>query len=161
MITHSSIAHRKVRLYGVPPKGVYPFALFNQVTHRGEIEHMSSAKLVIDEKEFELRVVEGTEGEKALDITSLRSATGYITLDPGYANTGSCESAITFIDGEKGILRYRGYPIEELAGGARFPEVCHPLSLIHISEPTRLLSISYAVFCLKKKKYTPINTGPR
>ncbi|HOD48677.1 MAG TPA: citrate synthase [Candidatus Hydrogenedentes bacterium] len=100
---------------------------------------MSSAKLVIDEKEFELRVVEGTEGEKALDITSLRSATGYITLDPGYANTGSCESAITFIDGEKGILRYRGYPIEELAGGARFPEVCHLLIYGHLPDRQELI----------------------
>lgn len=93
---------------------------------------MSSAKLILDGQEHEFRVIEGTEGEKAFDITSLRAATGYITMDPGYANTGSCESAITFIDGEKGVLRYRGYPIEELATSARFPEVCHLLIYDHL-----------------------------
>ncbi|MFP5287989.1 MAG: citrate synthase, partial [Thermoanaerobaculia bacterium] len=69
----------------------------------------------------------GTEGETGIDITQLRAKTGAITLDPGYGNTGACESSITFIDGEKGILRYRGYPIEELAGKARFSEVCYLL----------------------------------
>jgi len=100
---------------------------------------MSSVVLKIDGKEHELRVFEGSEGEKAFDITSLRSATGYITLDPGYANTGACESAITFIDGEKGILRYRGYPIEELATGARFPEVCHLLIYDHLPNRQELM----------------------
>jgi len=71
------------------------------------------ATLNIDGKILELPVVEGTEGEMAIDIAKLRSETGYITFDPGYGNTGSCKSAITFIDGEKGILRYRGIPIEE------------------------------------------------
>src|SRR5574342_9716 len=70
-----------------------------------------------------LPVVRGSEGETAIDIQQLRSATGTITLDPGYGNTGSCRSAITFIDGEKGILRYRGYPIDELAEKATFLEV--------------------------------------
>jgi citrate synthase len=60
-------------------------------------------------------VVIGTEGEKAIDISRLRADTGFITLDPGYANTGSCLSAITYMDGEKGILRYRGIPVEQLA----------------------------------------------
>lgn len=69
-------------------------------------------------------VVEGTEKEKAVDITSLRELTGYITLDPGYQNTGSCLSSITYIDGEQGILRYRGYPIEQLAERASFTETC-------------------------------------
>jgi citrate synthase len=100
---------------------------------------MSSAKLILDGQEQELRVVEGTEGEKAFDITSLRSATGYITLDPGYGNTGSCQSAVTFINGEKGILRYRGYPIEELAKSARFPEVCHLLIYGHLPNREELM----------------------
>jgi citrate synthase len=71
---------------------------------------------------IELPVVQGSEGEKAIDVGRLRADTGMITFDPGYANTGSCKSAITFIDGEKGILRYRGYPIEELAAGSTFLE---------------------------------------
>src|SRR5438093_13602840 len=71
--------------------------------------HMSkSAKLELDGKLYEFPTVTGIEGERAIDISALRDTTGYITLDPGYANTGSCTSAITFIDGEKGILRYRG-----------------------------------------------------
>jgi citrate synthase len=71
------------------------------------------ATLTLDGKALELPVIEGTEGELAIDITQLRALTGYITYDPGYGNTGSCKSAITFIDGEQGILRYRGIPIEE------------------------------------------------
>ena len=68
-------------------------------------------------------MVVGTENEKGIDISHLRSETGYITLDPGYGNTGSCKSSITYIDGEKGILRYRGIPIEELAQNSNFIEV--------------------------------------
>ena len=71
------------------------------------------ATLTIDGKVLELPVIEGTEGELAIDISQLRAQTGYITYDPGFGNTGSCQSTITFIDGEKGILRYRGIPIEE------------------------------------------------
>jgi citrate synthase len=74
-------------------------------------------------RSLDLPVVRGSEGETAVDISSLRSATGLITLDPGYGNTGSCRSAITFIDGERGILRYRGYPIEELAERSGYLEV--------------------------------------
>jgi citrate synthase len=85
------------------------------------------AKLVLDGKEYELPVVCGSEGEKAIDVSSLRKTTGYITLDKGYENTGSCKSAITFIDGEKGILRYRGYGIEELAAKSTFTEVAYLL----------------------------------
>src|SRR5512147_2230362 len=81
------------------------------------------ARLILEGKEYELPVVVGSEGEKAFDISSLRKATGYITLDKGYENTGSCRSGVTFIDGEKGILRYRGYPIEELAAHSTFTEV--------------------------------------
>ena len=89
---------------------------------------MSTAKVVLDDKEFEMPVVIGTENEVGIDITSLRAKSGAITLDPAYANTGSCRSAITYIDGEKGILRYRGYPIEEIvASRATFVEVAYLL----------------------------------
>jgi len=82
------------------------------------------AKLVFEGEEYDLPVIEGSEGEKAFDITQLRGRSGTITLDSGYANTGSCTSEITFIDGEAGILRYRGYPIEQIARQAEFTEVC-------------------------------------
>ena len=82
-----------------------------------------TATLTYDGKTTELPVITGTEQESAVDIEKLRAATGLITLDPGLGNTGSCKSAITFIDGEKGILRYRGYPIEELAAKSTFLEV--------------------------------------
>lgn len=86
------------------------------------------ATLEIDGKKYEFPVVEGTENELGIDIKSLRANTGgVVTLDPGYKNTGACESAITFLDGEKGVLRYRGYSIEELAEKAHFLEVCYLL----------------------------------
>lgn len=85
------------------------------------------AFLELEGEKFELPVLKGTEDELAIDISKLRSNTGYITLDSGYKNTGSCESAITFLDGEQGILRYRGYPIEELAEKADFLEVAYLL----------------------------------
>ena len=86
------------------------------------------ATLEIDGKKYEFPVVEGTENELGIDIKSLRANTGgVVTLDPGYKNTGACESAITFLDGEKGVLRYRGYGIEELAEKAHFLEVCYLL----------------------------------
>jgi len=81
------------------------------------------ATLEIDGKKYEFPITIGTENEVAIDIKSLRGETGVITLDPGFKNTGSCESAITFLDGEKGILRYRGYAIEDLAAKADFLEV--------------------------------------
>ncbi|MBP85269.1 MAG: citrate (Si)-synthase [Planctomycetaceae bacterium] len=84
-----------------------------------------AAKLKIDDQELDLPVIVGTEQEKALDISKLRGTTGCITLDEGYVNTGSTTSAITFLDGEKGILRYRGYPIEVLAANCDFVEVCY------------------------------------
>jgi citrate synthase len=84
-------------------------------------------KLVIEGKTYELPVIVGTEGEKAFDISSLRKMTGYITHDPGFGNTGSCSSAITFMDGEKGILRYRGIPIEQLAEHSTFVETSYLL----------------------------------
>jgi citrate synthase len=85
------------------------------------------AQLQLEGKTYELPTVTGSEGEKAVDITTLRDTTGYITLDDGYANTGSCSSAVTFIDGEKGILRYRGIPIEELAEKSTFVETAYLL----------------------------------
>jgi citrate synthase len=87
-----------------------------------------TATLEIEGKKYEFPVIKGTENELAIDIKSLRSSTGgVITIDPGYKNTGSCESAITFLDGEKGILQYRGYTIEELAEKADFLEVAYLL----------------------------------
>jgi citrate synthase len=88
---------------------------------------MNTAKLVLNDREHELPVMVGSEGETAIDVTRLRSESMIITLDPGFANTGACRSEITFIDGERGILRYRGYSIEELARAAQFTEVCYLL----------------------------------
>src|SRR5947208_13895613 len=93
------------------------------------------AKISVADKNIELPIVEGTEAEHAIDIAQLRAQTGHITLDPAYGNTGSCKSAITFIDGEKGVLRYRGYPIEELAQSSTFLEVAW--LLINGELPTR------------------------
>ncbi len=84
-------------------------------------------KLIYGKMEYELPVIEGSEGEKAIDISQLRATTGFITLDPGYVNTGSCTSSITFMNGEKGILRYRGIPVEELAEKATFKETAYLL----------------------------------
>ena len=88
---------------------------------------MDKAKLILDGKELELDVLNDSYGNKALDISKLRSSTGYITYDPGFLNTGSCKSQICYVDGEKGILRYRGYPIEELVEKCDFIEVAHLL----------------------------------
>ena len=94
-----------------------------------------NAKLSLEGKETALPVTVGSEGEVGIDISKLRAQTGAITLDPSFANTGACESAITYIDGERGILRYRGYDIADLAEYASFPEVCH--LLIYGRLPTR------------------------
>jgi len=93
------------------------------------------ARLVIDGKELILPVIEGSQGEKAIDIRSLRQETGYITFDPGFGNTGTCRSSITYMDGEKGILRYRGFPIEQLAEQSTFVETA--FLLITGELPTR------------------------
>ena len=86
-------------------------------------QNKTTATLSFGGKTLDLPVLSGSEGEQAIDIEKLRNSTGLITMDPGYGNTGACRSGITFIDGEKGILRYRGYPIEELAQGSTFLEV--------------------------------------
>jgi len=85
------------------------------------------AKLILRDKEFDLPVLVGTEGERVIDIAKLRSETGHITLDDGYSNTGATTSSITYIDGEKGVLRYRGYPIEEIAERCDFTETAYLL----------------------------------
>jgi citrate synthase len=99
---------------------------------------MSTAKLIYKGEEYEFPVVVGTEDEAGIDCTKLRATTGAIALDPGYGNTGSCLSAITFIDGEKGILRYRGYPIEQVAEQASFEEVCYLLIYGHLPTQAEL-----------------------
>ena len=88
---------------------------------------MKKATLNLDGKTIELPVIEGSENEKGIDISQLRSSSGHITFDPSYGNTGSCISEITYISGEEGILRYRGYPIEQLAKNASFSEVMYLL----------------------------------
>ena len=94
-----------------------------------------SASLKIGEKTYDLPIITGTEGEKAIDISKLREVSGYITLDSGYKNTGATKSAITFLDGEEGILKYRGYSIEELAEKSTFIEVAY--LLIYGALPTQ------------------------
>ena len=82
-----------------------------------------NAKLNFNDKEYEFHIISGSENEKAIDVSSLRTKANLITIDPGFKNTGSCKSSITFLDGEKGVLRYRGYSIEDLAENASFLEV--------------------------------------
>ncbi len=86
-----------------------------------------AAKLKVDDQEIDLPVIVGTENERALSIAKLRAETGLITLDEGYVNTGSVPSGITYLDGEAGILRYRGYPIEDIAANCDFVETCYLL----------------------------------
>lgn len=99
---------------------------------------MEDAKLILNGKEYSLPVVEGTEHEVAVDISKLRAQSGAITLDSGYGNTGSCLSGITFINGEKGILHYRGIPIEELATKSNFVEVSYLLIYGHLPSKKEL-----------------------
>jgi citrate synthase len=97
-----------------------------------------NASISYEGKSYELPVVVGTEDETAIDISQLRAKSGLITLDSGYANTGACQSKITFIDGEKGILRYRGYPVEELAEQATFVETAYLLIFGELPAATQL-----------------------
>ena len=96
---------------------------------------MNKAKLIFEDKVVELDVITGSENEIGIDISKLKNASGMITLDPGFKNTGSCESKVTFLDGENGILRYRGYSIEDLANNADFLEVSY--LLIYGELPTK------------------------
>ena len=92
-----------------------------------EVEQKGTIKVKIGDKEVELPLLQGSEGEQAIDIGSLRGQTGVITLDEGFVNTGSTRSSITFLNGEEGVLRYRGYPIEELAAKSDFVETAYLL----------------------------------
>jgi citrate synthase len=102
----------------------------------------TTAELILNGKRASLPLIEGSEKEKAIDISALRNDTGFITLDDGYANTGSCQSGITFIDGEAGILRYRGIPIEELAEKSTFIEAAHLLIMGHLPTSAELKRFS-------------------
>src|SRR5690606_7169203 len=97
-----------------------------------------TATIAIDDKTFELPVIVGTENEVAIDIEKLRALTGAITLDPGYKNSGSCKSAITFLDGEEGVLRYRGYSIEDLVEKSNFLEVAYLVIFVEIPTQTQI-----------------------
>jgi len=104
-----------------------------------------TAQLRIGDQTIELPIVVGTEGERAIDISKLRKETGAITLDPGYVNTGSCQSAITFIDGDQGILRYRGIAIEDLAANSTFLEVAYLLVYGNLPTTAELESFNSSI----------------
>jgi citrate synthase len=104
---------------------------------------MPTAKLILNNQEYEFPIIEGSEHEIAIDFTKLRAQTGAIAYDPGYGNTGSCLSAITYIDGEQGILRYRGYPIEQLAEHSNFVEVCYLLIYGELPTPAQLADFQH------------------
>jgi citrate synthase len=110
---------------------------------RKEWNMEEKARLTIDGKTYELPIVCGTEGERAIDISRLRQETGLITLDTGYPNTGACKSSITYMDGENGILRYRGYPVEQLAEHSTFVETAY--LLINGELPTRKELTNFSV----------------
>ena len=117
------------------------YNLYYKHLNRSKIS-MEKAQLTLDGKTIELPIVKGTEDEKAIDVTQLRSETKYITFDPSYGNTGSCSSDITYINGEKGILRYRGYPIEQLADNSSFVEVIYLLLYGELPNETELVSFN-------------------
>jgi citrate synthase len=110
------------------------------------------ATLEVDGQKIELPVITGSENESAIDINKLRDLTGIITLDPGYKNSGSCKSEITFLDGELGILRYRGYSIEDLAEKANFLEVSYLLIFRELPTPQELEQFENGI-----KKHTLVN----
>lgn len=112
------------------------------------------ATLTVEGKSYELDVHIGSENEKAIDIQNLRSDTGYITMDPGFANTGSCFSSITYVDGANGILRYRGYPIEELAEKATFVETAYLILYGELPKPEELRA-----FSARLKEHAPLHTN--
>jgi len=115
-----------------------------------------SAELIIDGKSYNLPYVVGTENEKAIDISALRAKTGLVTLDSGYKNTGATKSAITFLDGEEGILRYRGYPIEQLAEKSSFIEVAYLLIYGKLPSQTELDTFSNQI-----QQHTQVPEGIR
>jgi citrate synthase len=115
-----------------------------------------TAELIVDGKSYQFPVIEGSEQEKAIDIAKLRDLTGYITIDAGYKNTGATKSAITFLDGEEGILNYRGYSIEDLAEKASFLEVAY--LLIYGELPTEK---QFADFEYEIRTHTLVNEDMR
>jgi citrate synthase len=112
------------------------------------------ATLNLEGKNYELDVTIGSENEKCFDIQKLRSETGYITLDPGFGNTGSCFSSITYVDGAKGILRYRGYPIEDLAEKAIFIETAYLILYGELPKKDQFDSFSERI-----KEHAPLHTN--
>lgn len=112
------------------------------------------AVLSLEGKEYELDIVVGSENEKCIDIEHLRRDTGYITMDPGFGNTGSCYSSITYVDGAQGILKYRGYPIEELAKKASFTETAY--LILYGELPTR---DQLTAFSMRLREHAPIHTN--
>ncbi len=112
------------------------------------------ATLKVDGKSFEFDVITGSENEKCIDIQKLRSETGYITMDPGLGNTGSCYSSITYVDGAKGILKYRGYPIEELAEKTVFTETAYLILYGELPTKTQLQEFSFRI-----REQAPIHTN--
>jgi citrate synthase len=110
------------------------------------------AKLTLGDKTYEFPVLQGTENEKAIDISKLRDLSGYITMDQGYKNTGSCSSEITFLDGEEGILKYRGYTIEELAEKSNFLEVSYLLIFGELPTKAQIEKFENDI-----RKYTLVN----
>ena len=114
------------------------YRLYYKHLNRSKIS-MEKAQLTLDGKTIELPIVKGTEDEKAIDVSQLRTETNYITFDPSYGNTGSCSSDITYINGEKGILQYRGYPIEQLADNSSFVEVIYLLLYGELPNETALV----------------------
>lgn len=109
------------------------------------ISMSETAQIKIGDNTYDLPVIEGTENEKAIDISKLRDQTGYITLDIGYKNTGATKSAITFLDGEQGILKYRGYPIEQLAENSTFIEVAYLLIYGDLPTADQLKDFEYQI----------------
>ncbi len=112
------------------------------------------ATLTVGGKSYEFDVVVGTENEKCIDFQELRSTTGYITMDPGFANTGSCYSSITYVDGAKGVLRYRGYPIEEIAEKASFVETAYLILYGELPNAAQLKT-----FSARLKEHAPLHTN--
>ena len=104
-----------------------------------------TAKLTVDDKSLDLDIVEGTEQERGLDIGKLRAETGIVALDPGFVNTGSCQSAITFIDGPQGVLLHRGYSIEDLAAHSTYLELCFLLLNGNLPDGDQMASFERAV----------------
>ena len=115
----------------------------SSVVNRDAAAPAKTARLQLGDVEVDVPVIEGTEQEKAIDISHLRADTGFITLDEGYANTGATTSAITYLDGEQGVLRYRGYPIEVLAKECSFVETSYLLIYGELPNAEQLETFRY------------------